>query len=33
MDCNLEGGGGGGGERGVDESMVSFQTSYYNFYS
>ena len=31
MDCNLEGGGGGGGGRGVDEIMMSFQTSYYYF--
>lgn len=31
MDLDLEGG--GGGERGVDESMMSFQTSYYNFYT
>lgn len=31
MDFNLEGGGGGGGGRGVDEIMMSFQTSYYYF--
>lgn len=33
MDCNLEGGGGGGGGRGVDEIMMSFQTSYYYLYT
>lgn len=37
MDCNLEGGGvgggWGGGGGGFDESMMSFQTSYYNFYT
>lgn len=31
MDFNLEGGDGGGGGRGVDEIMMSFQTSYYYF--
>lgn len=35
MDCNLKGGGGGGEGwgRGVDEIMMSFQTSYYYFYT